>query len=310
MDDHSNLEVEGAFLVVDKPKGLTSHDVVKFLRHITKIKRIGHTGTLDPAASGVLVVAIGPSTKLIQFLPEEDKEYQVMIRFGIATDTYDSEGKVTISREVPSFSQDEIRRICQDFEGETEQYPPSFSAIKIDGKKSYDLARAGKKVVLKSRNIKIFQFQVEDYHEPVLNAKVVCSRGTYVRALAHDLGMKLGCGAHLAGLRRLRSGWFSLDKAVAFKEIPILYQENCFKDRILRPDEPLFSMMAVYLNQGELVRFSHGGSIPLAKLGASWQSFVSENTRVYDSNGQFCGIGYIDSAVTEMKPICILRGAN
>ncbi len=200
-------------LLVDKPIGPTSHKVVSVVRNGTQIRKVGHAGTLDPRASGLLVLCLGPATRLSEFLSTSDKQYQARIRFGEATQTYDAEGDFTLeSGRMPSES--EIQEALRRFRGEIEQVPPPFSAIKVKGRKAYELAREGKEVELEPREVTITEFEVLDYDPPEITVLVECSAGTYIRSLAHDLGRALDTGAHLAGLRRLRAGPFKIMEAV------------------------------------------------------------------------------------------------
>lgn len=200
-------------LLVDKPIGPTSHKVVSIVRNGTQIRKVGHAGTLDPRASGLLVLCLGPATRLSEFLSTSDKQYQARIRFGEATQTYDAEGDFTLeSGRMPAES--EIDAALEGFRGEIEQVPPPYSAIKVEGRKAYELAREGKQVELEPRQVNIQAFEVLDYDPPEITVLVECSAGTYIRSLAHDLGHALDTGAHLTGLRRLRAGPFRIMEAV------------------------------------------------------------------------------------------------
>ena len=209
MKDEDSRKLKSAIsgiLIVDKPSGMTSHDVVAIIRKGTGLRRIGHTGTLDPRASGVLVILIGPAVRLSEYLVCDRKGYEAMIRFGSVSDTYDGDGNVIqTGRETPE-DEDEIIEAMDDFVGEITQVPPAYSAIKIHGQKAYDLARKGEDVVLEGRKITVFSFDFIEYVRPELTADIICSSGTYIRSIAHDLGQKLGCGAYLSGLRRTMSG--------------------------------------------------------------------------------------------------------
>ena len=188
------------FLNVYKPKGMTSHDVVGRLRRITKIKQIGHTGTLDPFATGVLPICIGKSTRLIEYL-EDDKEYLATVQFGKNTDTYDLDGE-TIATFDKKVSEEEVVIALRSFEGEISQVPPIYSAIKVNGKKLYDYARAGQEVEIQPRTVFISKIELVEFNEEKQEAKVIvaCSKGTYIRSIAYDLGQNLGCGAYLSAL--------------------------------------------------------------------------------------------------------------
>src|SRR3989337_2479213 len=206
-------------LVVDKPVGLTSHDVVQIIRRGTGIRRAGHTGTLDPRASGVLVILIGPAVRLSEYVSASDKRYQATIRLGSSTDTYDAEGTVTGLSSEEHISEDKFFDILQTFVGEIEQVPPPYSAVKVKGRKAYEMAREGEEVNLEPRMIQVFSLEVLEWAPPEVVIDVYCSSGTYVRSLANDLGSELGCGAHLIGLRRTKSGKFTLRDAVPLRRL-------------------------------------------------------------------------------------------
>jgi tRNA pseudouridine55 synthase len=207
------------FLVVDKPVGWTSHDVVDAARRWFGTRRVGHLGTLDPLATGVLPLAIREATKLIPYLPEAQKRYAGTIRLGIATDTFDAEGRETSRYEGPWPAREEIAAALGEFVGDILQQPPMYSAVKHEGEPLYRLARRGETVDRPPRKIRIHSIEVESYEAPDVGLSVHCGPGTYVRALADDLGQRLGCGAHLAGLRREASGPFEIGTAKTPEEL-------------------------------------------------------------------------------------------
>ena len=201
-----------------KIKGFTSHDVVAKLRGIMRQKKIGHTGTLDPDATGVLPVCLGNATKLCDMLTDKEKEYIAKVQLGVTTDTQDMTGTVLSSKEV-NVSEEEVRLAIASFVGPYEQIPPMYSALKVNGKKLYELAREGKEVERKARPVVIHEIEVLDMELPPLTIRVRCSKGTYIRTLCYDLGEKLGCGAAMAALERTKSGQFSLDTAMTLSEL-------------------------------------------------------------------------------------------
>lgn len=198
-------------LLIDKPLGITSHDVVNEIRHRFGTRRVGHAGTLDPLATGVLVVAVGPATRFLQYLPLEPKEYVADIQFGTSTDTYDREGQVTQTRAVPSDLAGALRGASSSFQGLMQQLPPMFSAIKVQGKPLYRMARQGQTIEREPRTVHISTFEILDVGDSTARIRIICSGGTYVRSLAHDLGEMLGCGAHLSALLRNAVGRFRLE---------------------------------------------------------------------------------------------------
>jgi tRNA pseudouridine55 synthase len=207
------------FIVVDKPAGMTSHDVVARVRRILKIRKAGHTGTLDPFATGVLPVALGEGTKAIPFLDEGIKEYRAVMRLGIATATEDLEGEVIARRPIDGIGEPEIRSVLAAFIGTIDQIPPMYSAIKRNGVPLYKLARKGDEVEREARQVTILSLTADRIDLPLVTFTVRCSRGTYVRSLARDIGERLGCGAHLTELRRTRSGPFSLEQARTLEQL-------------------------------------------------------------------------------------------
>jgi tRNA pseudouridine55 synthase len=214
-------EMEGV-LLVDKPQGLTSHDVVYRLRRKLGMKKIGHAGTLDPMATGLLIMLIGKATRISQYLMSTDKVYEGEATFGIVTDSQDAEGEVMETRPVPDLPETAVREAMKGFLGDQYQTPPMHSAIKVDGVKLYHLARKGEEVEREPRFVRIVSFDLLSFGLPKLSFRLHCTKGTYVRTVAHDLGQKLGCGAHLSALRRTASGKFDLRDALTLDAIEAL----------------------------------------------------------------------------------------
>ena len=217
--------LSGALLLVDKPKGWTSFDAVNKIKNLVRRKyqlkkfKIGHSGTLDPMATGLLLICTGGWTKKLHELQGFDKRYHAKIRLGIETNTYDAEGDIVFQKEVPTLKLNDLNELLQSFLGEIDQFPPAFSAIKKDGKPLYELARAGKEVKLEPRKVKLYEGIVREYQDNTLTVDLHSGSGFYVRSLAHDLGLKLGCGAHLCELRRDAIGEYKLDDAWKMDEI-------------------------------------------------------------------------------------------
>ena len=205
-------------LLIKKPAGITSHDVVNQVRRLFGTKRVGHAGTLDPLATGLLVVAVGPATRFLQYLPLEPKEYVADIEFGRATETYDAEGVTTQTGEVPSDLEAVLAEKLPAFKGLIQQLPPMHSAVKVNGKPLYAYARQGQQLTREHRTVHITAYETLSIESPIFRARIVCSGGTYIRSLAHDLGQTVGCGAYLARLVRTRVGRFSLDEGVILGE--------------------------------------------------------------------------------------------
>ncbi|HEY7416989.1 MAG TPA: tRNA pseudouridine(55) synthase TruB, partial [Ktedonobacteraceae bacterium] len=220
---------------INKPCGMTSHDVVARIRRLLKQKRVGHAGTLDPAASGVLPICVGQATRLAEYLSESGKTYRAEITFGIVTDTYDSEGTVLHTQDVQGLTLAQIEQGLSSFLGPQMQLPPRYSAIKLQGQPAYKRMRAGEEVVLTPRLVEIYQLQILDWQSPCLTLLVACSKGTYIRSLAYDIGEQLGCGAYLSALLRTRSGPFDLTTSVTLEQLGTAIEQNDLSSCLLPP---------------------------------------------------------------------------
>ena len=220
-------------LLVDKPSGITSHDVVDRVRRIFRMKKVGHAGTLDPIATGLMIVLVGKATKISQFLMSLDKVYTGTMKLGQATESHDSEGEVTEEAPVPEdLTEEKLKELADTFMGDQYQTPPMFSAKKIDGQPLYKLARKGKEVEREPRFIHVSKFDIYNLRPPEADFTLACSKGTYVRTLLHNLGQKLGCGAHMTGLRRTEIDKFSIDDAKTLEELKALGQADLLKQLI------------------------------------------------------------------------------
>jgi tRNA pseudouridine55 synthase len=246
------------FIVVDKPAGMTSHDVVNAVRRLTGLKKVGHTGTLDPFATGVLPVALGEGTKAIPFLDEARKEYRAVMRLGEATDTQDCTGSVTGRTDWHAVKPADIERVATRCTGRVSQVPPMFSALKRNGVPLYKLARRGAEVEREARKIEIFSLEIESIDLPEVTFTVNCSRGTYVRTLAHDMGAELGCGAHLVRLQRTVSGPFTLAKAVPLDRLTALAAAGAVVDLLISPYEALSHLRDLQVIAGGRAKVAHG----------------------------------------------------
>lgn len=229
------------FFNVDKPLGMTSHDVVARIRRAAKTHfdqriKVGHAGTLDPLATGVLVVCMGAATRLSDYVMDTTKRYSAQVRLGISTTTYDAEGEITAERDATTITREQVVESLAQFIGDIEQIPPMYSAIKQGGKKLYELAREGKTVERAGRAVHIADITLTDWAWPECTLDVICGAGTYIRSLAHDLGESLGCGAHLTGLTRTASGSFTLENAVM---LDALLTDPDWESRLIRPESPL-----------------------------------------------------------------------
>ena len=249
--------------LIDKQQGFTSHDVVAKLRKLLGTKKIGHAGTLDPMATGLLLLGVGSGTKLMQFLSGLDKTYEATIRLGASTSTDDAEGELGQAQDASKISNDELAREIFKLTGNIEQVPSSVSAIKVDGKRAYDLVRAGEEVVLKSRSVTVSRFEVIGEPSVVgkyldINVEVDCSSGTYIRALARDLGEALGVGGHLTALRRTRIGAFDISNASDISEEPTLVT-NVEVLKMLMPEVAISPQQEIDLRHGKRLALEIAG---------------------------------------------------
>jgi tRNA pseudouridine55 synthase len=257
-------------LIIDKERGLTSHQLVARLRRILKQSEVGHTGTLDPEATGVLVVGLGQATRSFMFLNETIKIYRAEIIIGQATDTQDATGRVLAEKPESVIGLDQLQVAITPLTGEIDQIPPMFSAVKIDGHKLYDLARRGEVVDRKARKIKVWNWSILDpqasygYRQSVL-VEITCSKGTYVRTLIHDLGEQLGCGAHMGKLVRLKSGDFSLDDSVTADQVQEYFVQGRMGEIIVSLNTALSHLHPIWLQEDDLEKVAHGGKLSFSK---------------------------------------------
>ena len=275
-------------ICIDKPQGFTSFDVVAKLRGITKIRRIGHAGTLDPMATGVLPVFIGRATKACDMLPDSDKEYEAEFRLGVVTDTQDSTGEV-LSRSESRVAESDLRAAVDSFLGKQLQVPPMYSAVKVDGKRLYDLARQGIEVERKPREIEIYKIELLSFDEGSQCGKLLisCSKGTYIRTICHDLGQKLGCGAVMTALRRTRAAGFSLSDCITIEEAQKLSDPDVL-EKSIRPIDRVFSFMdSLELNQKKALAFLNG-----VKLDADRLDYIGDGKSI----AVFCGGRFLATA--------------
>lgn len=282
-----------------KEAGYTSHDVVAKLRGILKQKKIGHTGTLDPQAQGVLPVCLGKGTKLCDLLADHDKEYEAVLRLGITTDTQDMEGNVLQESSV-QVSEEEVRTCILSFHGEQMQVPPMYSALKVNGKKLYELAREGKVVERKARPVTFHKIEVLWMELPKVKIRVQCSKGTYIRTLCNDIGEKLGCGGCLEELLRTRVERFALEDAVKLDEVQKAMEEGTV-DSLIFPVDRIFDQYptAKTTTQGDLL--VHNGNRLFSELLQEEPEAESGYVRVYDSEDTF--IGLFEKKTDQLVPV-------
>lgn len=288
---------------VYKEKGYTSHDVVAKLRGILKQKKIGHTGTLDPDAEGVLPVCLGNATKLCDMITAKEKTYRTVMLLGIETDTQDISGKIINERPV-EVSETEVIKTINAFVGPYNQIPPMYSAIKINGKKMYELARAGIEVEREARPVYIYEINIIEIKLPRVTMEVKCSKGTYIRTLCHDIGLKLGTYACMEELLRTQSGVFGLDTAFKLADIEAMRDNNTLEDKLIRVESVFAELPSFSVNEKWNKYLYNGNRMPLEsfdikKTVNEWPVLI----RVYDSNNAFIGVYEYKQDATDYKPV-------
>lgn len=276
---------------VYKEKGFTSHDVVAKLRGILKQKKIGHTGTLDPDAVGVLPICLGRGTKLCDMLTEKDKTYEAVLLLGRVTDTQDTTG-VTLEEKEVVVSKEEIEKVIYSFQGEYDQVPPMYSALKVNGKKLYELAREGKEVERKPRKITILKLEILEWELPRVKIRVSCSKGTYIRTLCHDIGTILGCGGCMDSLVRTKSGFFSMEESHTLKEIEELMRQEEIESILLPVDQMFKTYPQVVVKQQYNKQLYNGNPFEIDNCLIASDQTVKEGdrVRVYDEEKRFIGV--------------------
>ncbi len=281
----------GFIINLNKPMGLSSHDAVSVVKKTLRARKAGHAGTLDPIATGVLLICIDNATKISRFLSNMDKQYSATLRLGQITDTYDSEGTVMSEKDLYGIDGEKLLKTVKKFEGAIQQVPPMYSAIKKDGRPLYKLARKGDVIERESRSVEISRIEIIEFQNPFLKILVECSKGTYVRSLAHDIGLDLGCGAHICALERTRVGHFDISGAAGI--------DGDLREKGLSIDEGLCRMQEIVLTEGASARAKHGAAIDLSvnnvlNLATIGSSSGTEFFRLKDSSGELFAIGRID----------------
>jgi tRNA pseudouridine55 synthase len=283
------------FLNLNKPHGFTSHDCVAKVRRILKMKRVGHAGTLDPAATGVLPIALGKATRLLQFL-RDDKAYRATIRLGVQTTTDDLEGEILATQPAPELDLESVKAALQAFQGKIQQIPPNYSAIQVQGKRLYDLARAGQAIEVKARSVEVFRIEVLEWRPgelPELDVAIACGPGTYIRAIARDLGTALAIGGTLAQLIRTDSSGFTLTDSLTLTDLATQVQQDQFQ--VLLPESVLHHWPAIALPPDWARRWCQGQKLPLDLLSLDALTADPARTtwRIQDTEGRFLGIAGI-----------------
>jgi tRNA pseudouridine55 synthase len=284
------LAIDG-YLVVDKPSGMTSHDVVAAARRWVRPSRVGHTGTLDPAATGVLPLCIGSATRFVRFLTGGDKEYAGTMILGVTTDTYDVDGRETERRPLEGIDLDRIREAARRLTGTQMQIPPPWSAKKVEGRRAYELARSGAPPELPPCQVEIRRFEILGLEGPEIRFRVLCTTGTYVRALAHDLGRLLGCGAHLGSLRRERSGPFTSPQTFSLERLRAEAREGRIAEFIQPLESVDMGLPAAHLTPEGLRMAASGRPVPGAEATGDRPFLGGEMVRMISPQGLLAGIG-------------------
>jgi tRNA pseudouridine55 synthase len=292
---------DSGILVVDKAAGVTSFDAVALVRKRLHLKRVGHAGTLDPDATGVLPILLGEATKLMPYLADQDKEYVATLRLGLTTDTGDLGGRLTATAAVPALGRAEVEAACRAFVGRIKQVPPMFSAVHHEGRRLYELAREGVEVVREPREVVIHAIEVEDVAGDAVRLRVVCGKGTYLRVLAADVGAALGCGAAVARLVRTRVGPFALAEAVSWAELTESPAAALWA-RVRPADAALAGWLAVRVDARAASQFEHGQPVALAPAGAAAGTLV----RVHVGDGRLLGVGEVMDG-SRTRPVRMLH---
>ncbi len=289
-------------ITVHKEKGYTSHDVVAKLRGICGQKKIGHTGTLDPEATGVLPVCLGSGTKLCDMLTDRDKEYVAVLRLGVETDTQDMTGRVLAEHTVEA-DEEQVREAVLSFQGSYLQTPPMYSALKVNGKKLYELAREGKEVERQAREVRIEEIEILEQHLPTLRLRVVCSKGTYIRTLCADIGQKLGCGGAMESLVRTRVGEFSLKEALTLGQLQELRDQGRLSEAVSSVESVFLSCPVLHVRR-ELERLlDNGNALTVEQTAEKEQYAPGRWVRVCRPDNRFAGIYAYDEGKGRYQPV-------
>ena len=287
-------------IVIRKEKGFTSHDVVAKLRGILHMKKIGHTGTLDPDAEGVLPVALGKATRLVDMITDKEKTYEAVMRLGVVTDTQDMSGTVLSQTAELHVTEEELRALIESFEGDYMQVPPMYSALKVNGKKLYELAREGKTVERKPRPVHFYEIEILEIDLPLVHFRVTCSKGTYIRTLCHDIGEKLGCGAAMETLLRTKVGRFTLDDAITLAQTEEAVKNGTIESKVLGIEEILAEYPRVCCTKEGDRLLANGNPLVQTLVDAEEKDGW---TRMCNSEGNFAGVYQWDEKRDRYFPV-------
>lgn len=287
-------------IVIRKEKGFTSHDVVAKLRGILHMKKIGHTGTLDPDAEGVLPVALGKATRLVDMITDKEKTYEAVMRLGVVTDTQDMSGTVLSQTAELHVTEEELRAVIESFVGDYMQVPPMYSALKVNGKKLYELAREGKTVERKPRPVHFYEIEILEINLPLVHFRVTCSKGTYIRTLCHDIGEKLGCGAAMETLLRTKVGRFTLDDAITLAQTEEAVKNGTIESKVLGIEEILAEYPRVCCTKEGDRLLANGNPLVQTLVDAEEKDGW---TRMCNSEGNFAGVYQWDEKRDRYFPV-------
>ena len=291
-------------LNVDKPLGQTSFDVVRRVRRGTGEQKVGHAGTLDPAATGVLLVCLGQAVRVSEYLMDLAKVYRAAIRLGVSTDTYDSEGQTVATGAADTVSLEALRQVLEGFVGAIQQVPPAYSAVKVAGQPAYKLARKGEAPALQARRVEVYRLDLLDFRASVVELEIQCGKGTYIRSIAHDIGQELGCGAYLESLVRTRVGPFTLESAVNGQGLEQALGDGSWRTLLLPVDYGLVGLPAVTLHVEDEKDVRHGQAVQLgeAEAAALGQAAPGTQVRAYAEDGSLVGILSYDAKLRSWRP--------
>jgi tRNA pseudouridine55 synthase len=293
-------------LNINKPWGKTSFSIVSMVRRLSHERHVGHAGTLDPIATGVLPVCLGQGTRITEFLVDATKAYQAQIELGVTTDTYDASGQVTQKQDPSQINQGKLESALASFCGSIQQTPPMYSAVKHKGKRLYQLARGGIEVERKSRAAKIYRLELIDWQPPIATIEVECGKGTYIRSLAHDLGQALGCGANLKNLIRLRCGSFHIKNAVSLTQLEDAFRHGYWPHLVYPIDTVLLHWAAMVVSDDTEQVIRKGRPLALENYDGSAQSSESR-CRAYTPDGRLLGVLRFNSEIGQWQPKKVFR---
>ena len=299
-------------LNVNKPRGKTSFGIVALIRRLSGERRVGHAGTLDPEATGVLPICLGQATRVVEFLVDATKTYRAEIELGIATDTYDSTGMIVQRGDVSRIGREQVEAVLDSFRGQILQTPPMYSAVKHQGRPLYHLARAGITIERRQRQVEVYRLEVTAWQPPVVTVEVVCSKGTYIRSLAHDIGQVLGCGATVRSLIRLRCGIFGIEEAVSVPELEDAFRDGYWQQFVRPMDSVLTDWRAETVSEEMVQVIRNGRPVELASNPGGDpevppDSVSDTRCRVYTPDGRLLSLMRLDTATRQWLPVKVFR---